>query len=204
MLQLRSWAGERFPQATLVTEGLDLKAWNRIASVLDRLATDWSGVARELGWITTRHPLWEDDVQGAIAAAESIFGEKIAFNPFYFSRSKLVAETAAYGERTGWHPAGAGSAAEEYFVSHEWGHLVHAWLRRHDRDCLQRLTSLFAIDANEPRSPVDPSKVAAISLYAKRGISDAFADAFSVIQWRKEEQWPAILRQFSRILGGQR
>ncbi len=160
LLQLRSWAGERFPRATLVTEGLDLKAWNRISPVIDSLAIDWPGVARELGWITTRHPLWEVDVQGAIAAAESIFGEKIAFNPFYFSRPKLVAETAANGERTGWHPAGAGSAAEVYFVSHEWGQLVHAWLRRHDTGKWKQSSwPLFAMDPNGAHDPpVDPGE----------------------------------------------
>ncbi len=141
--QLRTWAGERFPRATLVTEGIDLKGWNRIAPVLDRLAVEWPGVALELEWITTRHVIWEDQPRRAIAAAESIFGEKIAFNPFYFANPRLMAKVAAEGERYGAYPKRAKDAKEWYFISHEWGHLVNAWLRRRDPERWVRLMALF-------------------------------------------------------------
>jgi hypothetical protein len=203
MLHLRSWAGERFPRATLVTEGLDLRAWNRIAPVLESLATDWPGVARELGWITTRHPFWEDDSRRVIAAADVVFGEKLAFNPLYFGRPKKLREAASFGERVGLYPRGAKDAGEWYFVSHEWGHLLHAWLRRHRNPLLDDLMALFASNPAVHTSSFDPDKAAAISLNAKRGMTEAFADAFSLIQWNEKNRWPEIVRLFSRILGGE-
>jgi hypothetical protein len=203
MPQLRSWAGERFPIATLVTEGLDLKAWNRIAPILDSLAIDWPGVARELGWITTRHPFWEDDARGAIAAADVVFGEKLAFNPLYFGRPKKLREAASLGERVGLYPRGAKDAGEWYFISHEWGHLVHAWLRGNRKLLLDDLMALFASNSDVVRSPIDPDRAATISLNAKRGMTEAFADAFSLIQWNEEDRWPEIVRLFARILGGE-
>ncbi len=203
MLQLRSWAGERFPQATLVTEGLDLKAWNRIASVLDSLATDWPGVARELGWITTRHALWEDDPRRAIAAAESTFGEKIAFNPFYFASPRMMAKAAREGERYGAYPKGAKDAKEWYFVSHEWGHLVNAWLRRHEFERWLRLMALFRMEPDNPKSAFESTKAAAISQYATSRIADAFAEAFSVLQWQEEGSRADVVERFSRILRGE-
>ncbi len=199
--QLRSWGSRRFPRATLVTEGLDLKAWNRIAPILDGLASEWPGVAGELGWITTRHPFWEDNSQGAVAAADSLFGEKIAFNPYYFRSPRRIAKAVAYGDGIGLYPAGAKDVRELYFVTHEWGHLVHAGLRRHHGERWRNLMALFAVDPEDPQSPFDQDKAVEISQYAKRGISDAFAEAFSVIQWRQKSLWPEIVRQFDRILG---
>jgi hypothetical protein len=142
--QLRSWAAERFPRATLVTEGIDLRGWNRIARVLDRLAAEWPGVALELEWITTRHVLWEDAPRRAIAAAESLFGGKVAFNPFCFANPRLMAKVAKEGERYGTYPKGAKDAKEWYFISHEWGHLVNAWLRRRAPERWVRLMALFS------------------------------------------------------------
>ncbi len=95
-------------------------------------------------------------------------GEKIAFNPFYFGSLRKIARTAKEGERFGTFPKGAGKAKEWYFITHEWGHLVYAWLRRHDRKRWHGLTSLLAIDPDNPRSDVDLDKVAAISQYSKR------------------------------------
>jgi hypothetical protein len=155
LVQLRSWASQQFPRATLVTEGLDLKAWNRIALILEDLASDWSGVAQDLGWITTRHALWEDDARGTIAAAESISGEKIAFNPHYFASPRRITKAARKGERAGIYPRGAGDARERYFISHEWGHLVLALLRRHDHGRYRRLAALFLNEPDNLRSPVD-------------------------------------------------
>jgi hypothetical protein len=186
-----------------VTDGLDLKGWNRIAGILDDLASDWPGVATELGWITTRHSLWEDNPRGTVAAAESVSGEKLAFNPYYFASPMRIAKAASHGEQTGWYPRSAGEAREWYFVSHEWGHLVDAWLRRRDPERWRRLAAVFAIDPGDRPFSFDPEKGGAVSLYARRGFSDAFADAFSVIQWRSKSHWPAIIRQFARILGSE-
>jgi hypothetical protein len=199
--QLRAWASHRFPRATLVTEGLDLKAWNRITPILDGLATDWPGVANELGWITTRHPFWEDNSQGAVAAADSLFGEKIAFNPDYFRMPSRLAKSIARGEEIGLYPEGAKDVRELYFVNHEWGHLVHAWLRRHHRERWRDLMARFAVDPEALQSPFDEDKATEISQYAKRGIVDAFAEAFSVIEWRSQGHWPEIIRRFEQFLG---
>jgi hypothetical protein len=201
-VQLRAWASRRFPRATLVTEGLDLKAWNRIAPILDELASDWPGVASELGWITTRHPLWEEDPGRAIAAAESSFGEKIALNPFYFANPRIMAKAAKSGEKDGAYPRGAKDAKERYFVSHEWGHLVSAWLRRFDLERWLRLMALFREESGNPQSAFDPTKAEAISQYATSGIADAFAEAFSVLQWQKEVLRADIVERFSQILRG--
>jgi hypothetical protein len=202
LVQLRTWAARRFPRATLVTEGLDLKAWNRIAPILDTLASDWPGVASQLGWITTRHPLWEDDPQGAIAAADSVVGEKIAFNPFYFRSTARIRKAVRKGSRAGWHPRGAEAAREWYIVSHEWGHIVFAWLRRHDFEKWRELVNLFATEPSDPRSPFDLLKASTISRYARRGITDAFAEAFSAIQWQQRDFGSNLLRQFAQIFGG--
>jgi hypothetical protein len=114
MAQFRAWVSQRFPQATLVTEGLDLKAWNRIASILDGLAADWPAVADQLGWITTRHPYWDSRPRGVIAAADSISGEKLAFNPYYFQDPKRIQRVIQRGEQDRFHPRGASQAAECY------------------------------------------------------------------------------------------
>jgi hypothetical protein len=201
-VQLRAWASHRFPRATLVTEGLGLKAWNRIAPILDGLASDWPGVANELGWITTRHPLWEADPRRTIAAAESTFGEKIAFNPFYFANPRMMAKAAKDGERDRAYPRGAKEAKEWYFVSHEWGHLVSAWLRRFDLERWLRLMALFREEPDNPQSAFDPTKVAAISQYATSRLTDAFAEAFSVLKWQDEAAWGNLIERFSRILRG--
>ena len=95
-----------------------------IAPVLERLAIDWPGVAGELGWIMTRHPLWENKPKGAIAAAESISGEKIAFNPFYFQNLRRIRRVVRKGVREGFYPRGADRLPMDYLVSHEWPHLV--------------------------------------------------------------------------------
>ncbi len=203
MAQFKAWVGQRFPRATLVTEELDMKAWNRIAAILDGLATDWPGVAVELGWITTKHPLWEMKVQGAIAAADSVFGEKIAFNPFYFDQPRRITQALSLGEKGGLHPAGARRARESHIISHEWGHLVHAWLRRYDRERWSTLIALCAVDPADRRSPFDRDKAAAICQYARRGIPDAFAEAFSVIQWQKQDLWPELMKRFDQILRGE-
>lgn len=203
LVQLRAWSARRFPRATLVTERLDLKAWNRIALILDTLAADWPGVASELGWITTRHPLWEDNPTGAIGAADSIFGEKIAFNPFYFAKPKRIVQAVDRGERMGLYPVGAKDSGEWYIVSHEWGHLLNAWLRRHDRERWLLLMGLFQIDLSAAnQSAFEPTKAEAISQYATSRIADAFAEAFSVLQWQEESLRADIVERVSRILRG--
>jgi hypothetical protein len=202
LVQLRAWASRRFPRATLVTEGLDLKAWNRIAPILDGLASDWPGVAYKLGWITTRHPFWDDNSQGAIAAADSLFGEKIAFNPFYFGSAARIRKALAKGDRAGWHPKDAASVGDRYFVSHEWGHLVFAWLRRNDYERWQGLVEIFAAEPGNPQSAFDLDKASSISRYARKGTADAFAEAFSVIQWQDKGLWPGVVLQFAQSLRG--
>jgi hypothetical protein len=79
--------------------------------------------------------------------------------------------------------------------------LVDAWLRRRDPERWRKLAVVFTIDPGDRQSSFDPEKGGAISLYAKKGITDAFAVAFSVIQRRPESHWPEIVRQFARILG---
>jgi hypothetical protein len=186
----------------LVTEGLDLKAWNRIASILDGLASDWPGVANELGWITTKHPLWEENPRGAIGAADSVFGEKIAFNPYYLASPRRIAKTVALGEGVGLYPGGAKKAGECYFVTHEWGHLVNAWLRRHDLERWLRLMALFRTGPGATPSAFDPARAAPISEYATSRIADAFAESFSVLQWQQPEFWPDLIQRFGQLLWG--
>jgi hypothetical protein len=202
LLRLRSWAGERFPRATLVTDGLDLRAWNRIAPVLDSLAMDWPGVARELGWITTRHSLWGNQPKGAIAAAESISGEKIAFNPFCFQSLRKIRRVVRKGVREGFYPRGVDLMPMDYLLSHEWAHLVAASLGRHDNERWNRILGLFARDTMEHTSSFDPAKAARISITSEASFAEALAEAFAAIRCQPESFQPEIVRRLSRVLRG--
>jgi hypothetical protein len=201
--QLRTWASGRLPQATLVTEGLDLKEWNRSAVILDELAAEWPGVTGELGWITKRYPLWEGDPRGVIVTADSLFGEKLAFIPYYFASPRRISKVLRKGVRGGVYPQGAEAVGESYFIAQEWGHLVQAWLRRHDQDRSRRLAVRFLTDPGHSRSSFDQEKASTISDYAARGSTESFAEAFGVIQWQEEGLWPDVVKDFARILRGE-
>jgi hypothetical protein len=65
------------------------------------------------------------------------------------------------------------------------------------------LLVLFTVDPGDPQSDVDPEKVSVISKYSVNGLTEAFAETFSLLQWREKGGWPEIVQQFSRILGGE-
>jgi hypothetical protein len=202
MAQFKAWVSQRFPRATLVTEGLDLKAWKRIALILDGLALDWPEVADRLGWITTRHVYWDERPRGAIAAADSISGEKLAFNPYYFQSPKRIRQVVQRGEQDRFHPRGASEAPECYLVSHEWAHLVAAYLRRHDKRRWAAIAALFRQDPEDTSSRFDWTKASPVSIDAEISMEEAFAEAFSATRWQPERLRPDIVTRLVSILRG--
>jgi hypothetical protein len=71
-----------------------------------------------------------------------------------------------------------------------------------DNERWRGLVSLFATDPSHPESRFDLVKATAISRYARRGVSDAFAEAFSVVQWQRQDFWPELVKRFDQILRG--
>jgi hypothetical protein len=137
-----------------------------------------------------------------MAAAESISGEKIAFNPFYFQDFGRIRRVIRKGARNGFYPRGADRMPMEYLVSHEWAHLVAAFLRHHDEGKWRRIVHLFAQDKADADSSFDPAKATQISIMSEAGIAEAFAEAFSALRLQSESDRPAVVNRLALVLRG--
>jgi hypothetical protein len=60
----------------------------------------------------------------------------------------------------------------------------------------------FAKDAADPASAFDPAKAATISITSKAGLTEAFAEGFSAVQWQPARLQPEIIRRLGEILRG--
>jgi hypothetical protein len=190
--ELHDWAKATFPNAAFSDAGIPLENWNHLAVELDRLATDFPFIAKRLKEINSGPSRFVDKLKDARALADYGLGEILAFNPTYWSQPLVkLTELQTAGSTSGWTVKGI--TEPNYAATHEWGHLMEAWLRAVNPQKRAALQSVFEYDGQ-----YSPSRGGLVSRYARTSENEAFAEAFAAMR-RQPVEKQQIAKKFAKV-----
>jgi hypothetical protein len=174
--EVDDWAKKLFPKAEIKTEGISLESWHAIADELDHLVPKFPGIADNIIGLGA-----SDAVPHGLAWVKpnDIRGDTLNFNPAFWGDTKKVQKTFDKSVKTGWIAEGTENAGPQYFVTHEFGHLVDGYTRRNNRAKYLDAHATFKGADNQ----FDPSKGGTVSQYAATSSSESFAESFAGARW---------------------
>ena len=174
--EVATWAKKLFPKAEVTTEGVSLESWHVIADELDRMVAKFPAVADNIiGFgANDSHPTGV-----AWVKPNDIKGDALYFHPNYWGDIKKVKKVFDKSVKVGWAVEGTEHAGPQYFVTHEFGHLVDNYTRRNDRPKYLEFRKVF----EGADGYFDPEKGATVSEYGATNGAEAFAESFAGAKW---------------------
>jgi hypothetical protein len=206
--------GKTFPNATI--EALDkipVGVWNTHARELEMLAKKFPEVASRLKKISADPSKFDDINPVWYAAADTEKGSVLLITPKHNQDLSVMAARDAKTVKEGWWPKGA--EPSQSIMTHEWGHLVDAWIKEEGRGSgytfidpgpeasgywsdWYRLRQVFLKSGRNPLGDVDPTT--AVSIYSRTNHKEAVAEAFSAARWTPKDEKTPTLENFEAIL----
>ena len=208
---VNTFFAKTFPNATIETlEHIPVAVWNAHARELEILAREFPEVAHRLKKISASengvNPHW-------YAAADAEKGSVLFLTPEHNQNLAVMAARDAKTVQEGWWPKGA--EPSQSIMTHEWGHLVDAWIKQEGRgsgytfidpgaekDGLwsdwYRLRQVFLKSGRNRTGEVDP--IAAVSIYSRTSHKEAVAEAFNAMRWTPDDQKTNTLKKFEKVL----
>jgi len=195
---VHAWATSAFPNAKINLEGIPVESWQVIAKEIDHLISKWPDMAarlREFGSMPAGAP---DDV---IASAVMAGSKSIQFNPTRWKDLAALTKSLEHDVKARWNPQGTAHAGASYYVTHEFGHLLHGYLKDVDPSKRAALDLLMGerIDPRFDYVKFEPKTAKTISKYAGTSYSEAFAEAFAAARWNTNPR-NTIVQGFQRNL----
>lgn len=174
--EVEDWAKSLFPKAAVVTEGVSLESWHAIADELDYLVPKFPGIADNVINLGASDAL---SYGVAWVKPNDIKGDSLYFNPNSWGDIKKAGKIFDKSAKTGFIPEGVEHAGPQYFVTHEFGHMVDNHVRRTNREKYLGANKLFRGDDNK----FDPAKGGTVSQYAATAEVESFAESFAGARW---------------------
>lgn len=190
--EVEDWAKQLFPKATVVAEGVSLESWHAIADELDHLVPKFPGMAENIIGFGT-----SDAASHAVAWVKpnDVKGDALHFNPAYWGDLKKARKVFDKSAKTGWIPEGVEDAGPQYFVTHEFGHMVDSWARRNHRAKYLDAHAVFKGSDNQ----FDAAKGGSVSQYAATSTTESFAEAFAGARWSSKPN--PLINAFKEMFG---
>ena len=193
---IHAWAKSRLPNAKINLEGIPVKSWQVIAAEMDHLLERFPDIAKRLREFGSMPA----DVPADMVASAIIAGSKsIQFNPACWKDLAKLAKNFEADCKSGWNPKGVSHAGPSYYVTHEFGHLVHGYLGDTDPAKREKLDLLVGhkVIPSHPYIKFEPETAKAISKYAATSYAESFAESFAAARWNKNPR-NAIVQSFQR------
>jgi hypothetical protein len=173
------WAAQKHPSVTWDFVGAHPDALNPTLSGIDRMLDEWPDVGRKITYVGTYvgHPQRGFLFMPGDIAHASVDGSTIGLNPAFFGDPKRFKKAMRDAKKSKW----LGSDASEHIATHEFGHMVDAWLStEHARSLLPFGTvgnkANVDLVARELRAI---ARTAPVSKYALTNDAEAFAELFA-------------------------
>lgn len=124
----------RFPETFWSFTGLEPRVANAVARRLAQLSREWPGAQQRLHYVGTNRNVPAELKPYVARFRQNIYahvawnGRSLSINPKYFGKEAIIKASIRNDVEHGWHPRMRDPEDYISIITHEWGHVIDAWL----------------------------------------------------------------------------